>query len=116
MSDLGLTKDNYSCIIMQDVYERLDEDIVRRYRSKIELRKELGQSSEEDLHDLCNFLRAEATTLELSSGLSQSSKKMYHVEKIEEPKEKLDPADPKTEAGKPKEVPKEKKTQVYFGM
>ena len=84
MADLGLTKDNYSCMVMQDVYERLDQDTVRMYRSKIELKRELGQPAEEDLHSLCDFIRSEATTLELSSGLSQlSEKKVYHMEKID---------------------------------
>ena len=68
MSDLELNKDNYSCIIMQDVYERLDLDTTLRYRSRIELKKELGQDVEEDLESLCSFLRSEATTLELSVG------------------------------------------------
>ena len=82
MTDLGLTKDNYSCMVIQDVYEKLDEDTVRRYRSKIELKRELGQNVDEDLHSICDFIRAEATTLELSSGLSHSSsKKVYHLSK-----------------------------------
>ena len=35
MADLGLASDNYSCVIMQDVYERLDQDTALRYRSRI---------------------------------------------------------------------------------
>ena len=41
MEDIGLTKDNYSCIVLQDVYERLDFDTSSRYRSKMELRQEI---------------------------------------------------------------------------
>ena len=45
-------------------------------------KRELGQNVEEDLHSICDFIRAEATTLELSSGLSHlSSKKIYHLNK-----------------------------------
>ena len=99
MTDLGLSKDNYSCMVMQDVYEKLDEDTVRRYRSKIELKKELGQIVEEDLHSLCDFIRSEATTLELSTGLSHSSKKVYHMDKRDQPPEDAEkpgkPVDPK---------------------
>ena len=34
-ADFGLASDNYSCVIMQDVYERLDKDTALRYRSRI---------------------------------------------------------------------------------
>ena len=51
MSNLGLINDNY-CIIMQDVYERLNQGIEQIYRSKAELKKELGHSSGEELIDL----------------------------------------------------------------
>ena len=74
MSDLGIEKENYSCIILQDVFQRLDTDTSLRYRSKIELKRELllessGSTStvEADLDSLCKFIRSEATTLELSS-------------------------------------------------
>ena len=65
MTDLGFNKENYSCIIMQDVYERLDRNTALRFRSKIELIKELGQDVVEDLDSLSSFIRSEATTLEL---------------------------------------------------
>ena len=41
MDDLGIQKESYSCIILQDVYERLDHDRVMRYRCKVELKREL---------------------------------------------------------------------------
>ena len=71
MLDLGITKESYSCIIMQDIYERLDHDTTRRYCGKIELKKELGVVAQEDLDSLCDFIRSEATTLELSARPSQ---------------------------------------------
>ena len=83
MEDIGLTKDNYSCIVLQDVYERLDFDTSSRYRSKMELRQEIlaaAHSStalsdfECDLDSLCKFIRSEATTLELSKGSTQPEK------------------------------------------
>ena len=40
MADVGLASDNYSCIIMQDVYECSDQDTALRYRSRIELNRE----------------------------------------------------------------------------
>ena len=75
MRDLGISKENYSCIILQDIFERLDSDTSLRYRSKIELKRELLLESssgnaniiETDLDSLCKFIRSEATTLELSS-------------------------------------------------
>ena len=42
MSDIGIRKENYSCIIIQDIYERLGHDITMRYRSKIQLIRELN--------------------------------------------------------------------------
>ena len=100
MTDLGLTKDNYSCIVMQDVYERLDEDTVRRYRSKIELKRELGQTVDEDLLSLCDFIRSEATTLEVSSGLSnQLTKKVYQIDRRDDL-----PADEKPRNSKPEDT------------
>ena len=42
MTDLGLASDNYSYVIMQDVYERLDQDTVQGCRSKIKLKREIG--------------------------------------------------------------------------
>ena len=72
MTDLGFNKENYSCIIMQDVYERLDRNTALRFRSKIELIKELGQDAVEDLDSLSSFIRSEATTLELSERSSSS--------------------------------------------
>ena len=110
MTDLGLSKDNYSCMVMQDVYEKLDEDTVRRYRSKIELKRELGQIVEEDLHSLCDFIRSEATTLELSTGLSHSSKKVYHLEKRGQTPDDTD----KVGDGKPVD-PKDKKPKCMLG-
>ena len=75
MTDLGFDKNNYTCIIMQDVYERLDRDTALRFRSQLELKRELGREVVEDLENLCIFIRSEATTLELSEGplLSQTS-------------------------------------------
>ena len=67
MSDLDFEKESYSCMVMQDIYERLNVEIAIRYRSKIELQKGLGQNVEEDIDSLCTFLRAEATTLELTN-------------------------------------------------
>ena len=72
MSDIGIEKENYSCIVLQDIFERLDSETSLRYRSKIELKRELLSVSssnsmvEADLDSLCKFLRSEATTLELS--------------------------------------------------
>ena len=72
MSDIGIEKENYSCIVLQDIFERLDPETSLRYRSKIELKRELLSESspestiEADLDSLCKFLRSEATTLELS--------------------------------------------------
>ena len=77
MADVGLRKENYTCIIMQDVYQRLDHNTALRYRSKMELKKELGGNVEEHLDRLSTFLHSEATTLELSMGdsfLSSSTK------------------------------------------
>ena len=76
MEDIGIGKENYSCIILQDVYERLDFDISSRYRSRMELKQELltaqpvteATSTESELESLCKFIRSEATTLELSKG------------------------------------------------
>ena len=73
---------------MQDVYERLDYDIARRYRSKFELKRELSLALvqtggpelegpyvvEEDLDSLCKFIRSEATTLELATRVVQSER------------------------------------------
>ena len=70
MADLGLASDNYSCVIMQDVYERLDQDTALRYRSRIELKRELGILVTEDLDSLAAFIRSEATTLELSASFT----------------------------------------------
>ena len=68
MADLGLASDNYSCVIMQDVYECLDQDTaLTRYHSRIELKRELGILVTEDLDSLAAFIRSEATTLELSA-------------------------------------------------
>ena len=67
MADLGLASDNYSCIIMQDVYEHLEQDTALRYRSRIQLKRELGILVTEDLDSLAGFIRSEATTLELSA-------------------------------------------------
>ena len=67
MADLGLASDNYSCVIMQDVYDRLDQDTALRYHSRIELKRELGILVTEDLDSLAAFIRSEATTLELSA-------------------------------------------------
>ena len=39
MTDLNFSKENYTCIIMQDIYERLDRDTALRYRTKLELKK-----------------------------------------------------------------------------
>ena len=64
----GLHKENYSCIIMQDTYKRLDKNTALRYSSRIELKRELGNDAEEDLKTLSNYLPSEATTLELSIG------------------------------------------------
>ena len=91
MADLGLQKQNYSCIIMRDVYDRLDQTTTLRYRSKLELKRELfaltistispqspidNAETDEDLESISAFLRSEATTLELSMGDgSQSSVK-----------------------------------------
>ena len=82
MMDLGFNKSNYSCIIMQDIYERLDQDTSRRYRNKIELMKEVGKPAVEDLDSLCDFLRSEATTLELSAGVSQLTQDKSEVKKV----------------------------------
>ena len=75
MSDLGFHKDNYSCIIMQDVYERLDRNTALRFRNNIRLKNEIGVTAVEDLESLSSFIRSEATTLELSEG---STLKEYH--------------------------------------
>ena len=73
MTDLGYLKENYTCIIRQDVYERLNHDTLHRYRSKISLQKELKQPAEEDLESLCKFLRLEATTLDIVRHLASCS-------------------------------------------
>ena len=70
MADLGLASDNYSCIIMQDVYEHLEQDTALRYRSRIQLKRELGILVTEDLDSLVGFIRSEATTLELSASFT----------------------------------------------
>ena len=67
MADLGLVSDNYSCIIMQDVYECLDQDTALRYHSRIELKRELGILVTEDLESLAAFIRSEVTTLDFSA-------------------------------------------------
>ena len=96
---LGSKKDNYSCIILQDVFERLDQDTSLHYRSKMELKRELLESShsfrggeviEADLDSICKFIRSEATTLELSRGALQSDhpKTMNILQKI--PDEKIE--------------------------
>ena len=106
MSDLGLQRENCSCVIIQDVYERLGHDIAMRYRSKLELKQELmlnielntqmqralglettptalfTHESYGDLDSLCKFIRSKATTLELTSGPTQ-------LENIIPPKVKL---------------------------
>ena len=74
MTDLGFGTENYSCIIMQDIYERLDRNTTLRYRSRIELKRELGKDAVEDLESLSNFIRSEATTLEMSEGTCQEQK------------------------------------------
>ena len=73
MTDLEFREENYSCIVMQDIYERLNLETTRRYRGKIALQRELGHDVEENLESLCVFLRSEATTLELSTGDHASS-------------------------------------------
>ena len=86
MTDLGFNKENYMCIIMQDIYERLDQDTARGYRNKIGLKKELGMNVQEDLDSLCDFIRSEVTTLELLAGSSPFaekpiiSKKLYAID------------------------------------
>ena len=67
MVDLGLASDNYSCVIMQDVYEHSDQDTALRYRSRIELQREVGILVTEDLDSLAAVIRSESTTLELSA-------------------------------------------------
>ena len=67
MTDLNYNESNYMCMIMQDIYERLNHDIALRYRNKLSLQKDIGQNVEEGIDSLCRFLRAEATTLELTS-------------------------------------------------
>ena len=73
------------------MYERLDHDIVMRYRSKVELKRELsllgksegGEKSlicEQDLDSLCLFTRTEATTMELSKGTTCVDR--YTVNKV----------------------------------
>ena len=112
MSDLGFRKENYSCIVFQDVYERLGHDITMRYRSKIELQREIMSvvqtreleilqddprlqiTSElyEDLDNICKFIRSEATTLELTTTTLQYEKsnfpkKLNIVQKMNDPKD-----------------------------
>ena len=66
MTDLHFSKESYTCIVMQDVYERLDRDTALRYRSKLDLQRGLGQDVDDDLESLSEFLRREAETLELA--------------------------------------------------
>ena len=71
MADIGFTKGSYSCIIMQDVHERMDVDTTLRYPGKVELKRELGSADvgvSEDLVSLSDLLRSGATTLELTVG------------------------------------------------
>ena len=75
MSDLGLTEENYNCIAMQDIYDRLDPTTTLNYLSRNELKRELGQPANEDIKSLCSFIRSEATTLELA-GSTKSAKKV----------------------------------------
>ena len=70
MADLGLASDNYSCVIMQDVCEHLDQDTALRYRSRTELIRELRILVTADLDSLAAFIRSEATTLELSASFT----------------------------------------------
>ena len=49
MEGLGLHKENYSCMIMQDAYKRLDKNTALRDCSRIELKRALGNDPEEDL-------------------------------------------------------------------
>ena len=73
MTDLGYSKENYTCIIIQDVFDRLDCGTALRYRNKIDIQRSLGSSVEEDLDSICLFLRSEATTLEMTIGVSTIS-------------------------------------------
>ena len=92
MSDLGFEKQHYSCIILQDVYEKLDHDTTMRYRSKLELKRELSSprtkesgDCDENLESLCSFIRSEATTLELTTGLSFPEKSVKRLLSTNEP-------------------------------
>ena len=71
MADIGFSKETYSCIIMQDIYDRMDIQTTLRYRGKIELMREMGRNYSEDLDTLSDFLRSEATTLELTVGQTE---------------------------------------------
>ncbi len=70
MTDLGYSRDNYTCIILQDVFDRLDRGTALRYRNKIDIQRSVGASVEEDLDSISSFLRSEATTLEMTIGVS----------------------------------------------
>ena len=72
MTDMNFSKENYTCIVLQNIYEKLDRDRALRYRTKIELKKELGNDAEENLESLSAFLRSQAETLELTVGDSLS--------------------------------------------
>ena len=85
MADIGFSKETYSCIIMQDIYDRMDIQTTLRYRGKIELMREMGRDYSEDLETLSDFLRSEATTLELTVGQTDlqntpsSSRKIFNA-------------------------------------
>ena len=95
MSDLGLSEDNYNCIAMQDIYDRLDSTTALNYRSRNELKRDLGQPASEDIKSLCSFIRSEATTLELT-GSNKPTKKVNFLHN------KTDPNDKDKEVEKPK--------------
>ena len=70
IADIGFTKGSYLCIIMQDVYERMDVDTTLRYRGKIELKRELGSVDfgvSEDLDSLSDFFTFGSNNLETNS-------------------------------------------------
>ena len=85
MADIGFIKESYLCIIMQDIYKCVYVDTTLRYRSKIELKRELGSDEVdvcEDLDSLSDFLRSEATTLELTVGSIELQNTKSHPLKI----------------------------------
>ena len=65
-------------VIMQDIHDRLDPTTALNYRSRNDLKRELGQVVSEDIKSLCSFIRSEATTLELA-GNDKPPKKVNYM-------------------------------------